>query len=67
MSSTQTDPSGTQTNKTSGNSGIAGIICSICCCICSFVCFVVIIRGLMPQKTQTIVQVPYGQPIQGNK
>ena len=79
MSSNQINPSGTITNppppppsppKNSGNFGIGGILWFICSCICCFIfpfiCLILIIRGLMPRKTQTIVQqVPYGQPMQG--
>lgn len=53
----------TQSQQKSGNS-LGGLLSSICCCICSFICFILIVRGLMPRNTKTIVQqIPPGQPI----
>ena len=53
----------TQPQQKSENS-LGVILSSICCCICSFICFILIVRGVMPRTSKTIIQpMPMAQPM----
>jgi len=56
--------SSTATTQPKSNNSIGGLLSSICCCICSFICFILIVRGVMPRNTKTVMmQAPMGQPM----
>jgi hypothetical protein len=63
-----TNPSGTPVNPSVAPSkpknSVGGLLSSICCCICSFICFILLVRGIMPRQTKTIIQpMPMAQPM----
>jgi len=49
-------PSTSVTTQPKSQNSFGGILSSICCCICSFICFILLVRGLMPRTSKTIIQ-----------